>query len=77
VFSAKIGDLHFYFYLLIIVVNTENIAFLCWIAIKIEWKKLVFDVPVLDLDQPFVKLGAKLMAHPVCRQKMTRTLRST
>jgi len=26
---------------------------------------MIFEVSILDLDQPFVKLVAKLMAHPV------------
>jgi len=51
--------------LLKIVLSTENITFLFWIAIKVKRKKMIFDVPILDLDQSFVKLVAKLMAHTV------------
>jgi len=57
--------LHFYHNLQKIVINTENFAFSFWIAIKVKRKKIIFEVPILDLDHSFVKIVAKLMAHPV------------
>jgi len=33
--------------------------------IKVKRRKMIFEVSLLDLDQPFVKLVAKLMGHPV------------
>jgi len=56
--------LNFYHNLLKKVVKPENIAFLYWIAIRVRSKIMVFEVPILDLDPPFVKHVTKIMVHP-------------
>ncbi len=35
------------------------------LAIRLKSKKIIFEVPILYLDPPSVKVVEKLMAHPV------------
>ncbi len=64
-FLAKIWFLQFDHNKLKLIVNSKKITFLFWITIRIKGKKGIFEPTIFELDQPFVKVVAEFMAHPV------------